>query len=74
MSFIELLEIAKELPLDLKLELIDKINESINYPVDSEVEAAWTAEIKNRIADIDSGTVTCIPYEDIQQKIEKKLV
>jgi putative addiction module component (TIGR02574 family) len=73
MSFLELVEMVKELPLDLKLELIEKISENINYPVDPEIESAWDKEIENRIADLDNGRITSISYKAVQKKMAKIL-
>ncbi len=39
----------------------------------SEVEAAWDAEIARRISEIDAGTATLIPAEDVMAAIEEKL-
>jgi putative addiction module component (TIGR02574 family) len=73
MSFTEILEAARDLPLDLKLELLDKLNESINFPLDPEVEASWNEEIDKRIMEIDTGKVKPISYEDLMTKIKAKV-
>jgi putative addiction module component (TIGR02574 family) len=39
----------------------------------AEVEAAWDAEISRRIAEIDAGTATLIPGEEVMARIEEKL-
>jgi len=39
----------------------------------AEVEAAWDAEIARRIAEIDAGTATLIPAEEVMARIEEKL-
>lgn len=38
-----------------------------------EVEAAWDAEIARRIAEIDAGTATLIPSEEVFAEIDEKL-
>ncbi len=73
MSFTELIEAARDLPLDLKLELLDKLNESINFPLGPEVEALWNEEIDKRIMEIDSGKTKPISYEDLLTKINAKV-
>lgn len=35
-------------------------------------EAAWAAEIRRRIEDIDSGRSECIPAEDVFAKLDAK--
>ena len=39
----------------------------------AEVEAAWDAEIARRIAEIDTGTATLMPAEEVMAGIEEKL-
>jgi hypothetical protein len=34
-----------------------------------DVEAAWSAEIKRRLAEIDAGTVELIPWEDVRAEL-----
>lgn len=45
----------------------------LNAAPREEVEAAWDAEIARRIAEIDAGTVECIPAEEVFAKIDLKL-
>ena len=47
--------------------LADRLVESL--PPDPEVEAAWEAEIKRRIADIESGAVKSIPWSVARRQI-----
>ena len=43
-----------------------------NYRLpDPEVDAAWTAEIKRRIDDIESGRVVGIPGEEVMARVRK---
>ena len=39
----------------------------------AEVEAAWDVEISRRIAEIDAGTATLIPSEEVMARMEEKL-
>jgi putative addiction module component (TIGR02574 family) len=39
--------------------------------VDDEVEAAWDAEIKRRVADIDNGTAKFIPAEEVFAEVRR---
>ena len=34
-----------------------------------DVEAAWSAEIERRLAEIDAGTVELIPWEDVRLEL-----
>ena len=34
-----------------------------------DVEAAWSEEIKRRLAEVDAGTVELIPWEDVRAEL-----
>jgi putative addiction module component (TIGR02574 family) len=34
-----------------------------------DVEAAWSAEIERRLAEIDAGTVELIPWENVRKEL-----
>ena len=40
---------------------------------DEETEAAWDAEIRRRIAEIDAGTAKLIPAEDVFAQVRRLL-
>ncbi|PYS25379.1 MAG: hypothetical protein DMF72_01830 [Acidobacteria bacterium] len=46
----------------LLIETLDPVSEY-------EVEAAWSEEIKRRIAEIDAGTVELIPWEEVRAEL-----
>ena len=72
MSFQELLDTAKDLPLDLKLELLEALNSSIQLPVDPDIEEAWNAEIDKRVSEIDSGKVDSVSLHTLNERLRKK--
>jgi len=39
------------------------------HPSLKEVEAAWSEEIKRRLAEIDAGTVELIPWEEVRAEL-----
>ncbi len=47
--------------------------ESLEGEPDPDVEAAWAAEIERRVADLDSGKVEGIPWEQVRQRLLDKL-
>ncbi|HEY6802449.1 MAG TPA: addiction module protein [Pyrinomonadaceae bacterium] len=51
----------------LLIETLDPISES-----ESEVEAAWSAEIDRRVAEIDAGEVELIPWEVVRAELFEK--
>jgi putative addiction module component (TIGR02574 family) len=46
----------------LLIEMLDPVSES-------DVEAAWSEEIKRRVAEIDAGTVELIPWEEVRAEL-----
>lgn len=38
-------------------------------PSDQDIEAAWSDEIKRRLAEIDAGTVELIPWEEVDAEL-----
>ena len=66
----DIIEVAESLPIDLKLELIDRLLESIS-PTKKEVEEAWKVEAERRIEEVRSGKVKPIPVEEVFAEIER---
>ena len=58
-------------------EEVDWLVESLlikeDFEPDAEVEAAWEAEIKRRLDEIDSGAVDMIPLEDVLARMDARL-
>lgn len=66
----DIMEIVDSLPIDMKLELIDHLLESIS-PMTKEIEEAWKAEAERRIEEVRSGKVTPIPAVEVFAEIER---
>ena len=70
----ELMSVADVLPIDLKIQLIDKLLNSLNLSSRS-VEAAWQEEAEKRVLEIQSGRV--VPedgeqvFADIWQRLQE---
>ena len=43
--------------------------ESLDAEFDEDVEAAWEKEIKSRIDELDSGTVSTVPWPEARRMI-----
>lgn len=43
--------------------------ESLETEIDDEVETAWMAEIERRMAEIDSGAVELVPWEEVKARL-----
>lgn len=70
-STAEFESIAVSLPIDMKIELIDRLIESIS-PVNSEIDEAWKIEVERRIDEVENGTATLIPGDEVFAKIRKR--
>ena len=67
----EIMDVVDSLPIDMKLELIDHLLESIS-PSRSETEEAWKDEVERRIDEVDSGKVKLIPLEEVRERLGKR--
>lgn len=68
----ELSRKALELPPEERVRLAEKLLATV-HEVDTEVEAAWDQEIQRRLAEIDNGTATLIPAEDVFAEVHRIL-
>lgn len=66
----ELSRRARALPPEERVRLAEELLATVQE-VDSEAEAAWDEEIKRRIAEIDSGTATLIPAEEVFAEVRR---
>jgi putative addiction module component (TIGR02574 family) len=64
---------ASELSERDRATLAGLLIESLEADSESDVEAAWSAEIERRVADIDSGSVKTIPWEEVRQRLLDRL-
>jgi len=60
----ELSRRAKELSPDERIQLAEEILATV-HEVDEELDPAWDAEIKRRVAEIENGTAELIPAEQV---------
>ena len=62
----EIFSEAAQLPERDRATLAGLLIETLNPADESDVEAAWSEEIKRRVADIEAGTVELIPWEEVR--------
>ena len=60
---------ALALPEDDRLELVDRLIESLDGPPDDDVERAWADEIARRLEEVRSGKVVTVPWEEARKRI-----
>ncbi|MEZ4647483.1 MAG: addiction module protein [Candidatus Eisenbacteria bacterium] len=66
----ELIEAALKLPPEARGAIASRLLDSLqDEEVDTDVEAAWDAEIARRVAELDSGQVKTIPWSEARRHI-----
>lgn len=56
-----------------KEELLRVLLEELDGPSDASVDKAWLDEAQRRSREIDSGSVSCTPADEVLEKIDKLL-
>jgi putative addiction module component (TIGR02574 family) len=64
---------ALELPTKDRADLAAELIASLDGPADSDVEAAWAAEIERRAARVLAGKSRGIPWEEVRRRAERDL-
>jgi putative addiction module component (TIGR02574 family) len=66
----ELSRRAKDLSLEERVQLAEEILATV-HQVDEEVDAAWEAEIRHRIAEIENGSAQLISAEEVFARLRR---
>ena len=53
--------------------LAQELPASLEGDLEPEVDAAWDAELKKRIAEVASGTVKLVPADEVFEKVQRSL-
>lgn len=72
-DFTALFREASELPERDRATLAGLLIESLEADPEPDVEAAWSDEIKRRVADLDAGNVETIPWEEVRRRLLDRL-
>jgi len=65
----EILQEALALPAEARAALAGSLLDSLDAEVDADAEAAWQREIQRRVAQLDSETVTTIPWAEVRSRL-----
>ncbi len=68
-----LLKQALALPAEARAALAGSLLESLDDTVDESAEEEWNKEIARRIAELDSGKVKAVPWEEARRQISALL-
>ncbi len=63
---------ALDLPTDDRLTLFDKLLHTSNLSTQTEIDQAWVTEVERRDRQIDDGTATLIPGDEVFSKIDAR--
>ena len=72
-DFNEIFRDAADLPEHDRATLAGLLIESLESEPDPDIEAAWAAEIERRVADLKTGSVKTIPWEEVRQRLLDRL-
>ncbi|MCW5785322.1 MAG: addiction module protein [Nitrospirales bacterium] len=64
-----ILEQALKLTAQERAAVAQQLIQSLDPVQETGVEQAWQEEIQQRIADLDNGVTTTIPWEEVQRRI-----
>ncbi|MEE9377027.1 MAG: addiction module protein [Candidatus Lokiarchaeia archaeon] len=70
----KLIQEILSLPSHLRTILIDKLIESLNVPIQKEIDDLWAEEAEKRISDINSGKVQSISGEKVFEDIRSRFI
>lgn len=65
-----LLAEALQLPDEERAALAGELIQSLDHEVDPDAEAAWSAEIRARLEQVDAGTATTVSWAEARRRID----
>jgi len=63
---------ALSLPVDVRLNLVEKLLTSLNLPIQAEIDRAWAEEAERRVSQIDRSEVELIPGDEVFASVLRK--
>ena len=68
-----LLEQVLSLPEHERARIAARLLESLDEEAQSDIDAAWAAEIERRCAAVDAGTLATSDWKDVRARIEREI-
>ncbi len=65
----KILDDALSLPVEERVILVEGLLNSLNLPLQPDIECKWQQEAERRLSQIESGEVATVPFEDVMAKI-----
>ena len=71
-----ILKEAMKLSPEERLEIADSLVFSVfeDGPADADVERAWAAEVRRRVAEVDAGAAKLTSWEEVQDRMERRRI
>ena len=69
----ELSQRARELAPEDRARLAQELLASLEGDLEPEVDAAWDAELRRRIAEVDAGAIKLIPADEVFARVRRTL-
>jgi len=69
----KLFEAALALPAEDRAHLAHSLLDSLDGPPETDVEAAWIAEIEKRARELDDGSVVPVDWAEARERIRRRL-
>ena len=73
MTLDQIVDETRQLPQDLRAELVERILLSVHGGIAPHVESAWQQETRRRVADIQTGRAKGIPLDDALAAARKRV-
>jgi putative addiction module component (TIGR02574 family) len=67
----QLLLEALRLPESERAALAGELLESLEHEIDEDAEAAWSEEIRARLAEVDAGQAITIPWSEARRRLHR---
>jgi putative addiction module component (TIGR02574 family) len=68
----DIVKAAIQLPESERVQVVEQLLASLEPGTDEGVDAAWAAEIERRSQQIEEGTVSLIPWEEVKSQARKR--
>lgn len=67
----ELISEAISLPVEIRLQLVEKLLQSLN-PSHKDIDELWAVEAERRVGEIERGEVETVPGEEVFRKLRER--
>jgi len=67
----QLISSALQMPKKVRATIAERLIASLDPHCDKDTETIWQKEVQQRISDIDSGRVNCIPWENVRERLRR---